>query len=411
MEWQRFDTECGAPLWFLSIPHLEHIVVAVLVNSGFRDERRPEEEQFAHLVEHYVHRGGTRCHTTFSELTTHVEDVGGEIDAATMEEMTLFFHKIHWEEVARSVHILSDSLCSPAFLEDALRIQVDIIQHELEGRRDQPTVLLFDEWQMRRLVGHPLAQIDSARAAKSLRSASRAGFLDFFERHYYPENFTYIAIGRGDPGELLDLLNQNFASRRRRNKNVRPSVPPPPLKETRFVLSRNVDKAYVVSGSIGGGANDQDTTALKLFSFMISAGLASPLFQEVREKHAYCYSIEALLDENSDVSYFFVAMDALPETYGQALELSFAIIQREKRNEALLGRAKKMLKGKLSIVSDTEEMLDRAAKEIALYGAPRSSGEMAAVFNAVTIDDVTRAVDRYLRPEQFYTGLVLPKKS
>ena len=144
---------------------------------------------------------------------------------------------------------------------------------------------------------------------------------------------------------------------------------------------------------------------------MISGGMSFPFFEEIREKRGYCYSVSAYLVEYTDLGYFVVTMETSPATYKDALALAFDIMHREKRNAELLERAKGSIRGGFKRISDTGQRLDRAAKDIMLWGAPRTPAEMIAAFDAVTIQDIEVAVDRYLRPEQFYTGIVLPKKS
>lgn len=332
------------------------------------------------------------------------------MNALTTEEITLFFHTVPSDAIERSIRILGESLCSPLFPEKEIPIQKKIVIHELKTDEDNPYDFLADRWRRRRMKGHPLSQTEGGLVS-SIRRFTREHLLGFTKRFSDPGYFNFIAIGEGDPAEVRDLINKHFSFNAGDPHDDRSHPPIPPTPQITSVFHRDVQEAYIFSGAVAGGPNDPNTRPLQLFSFMISGGMSFPFFEEIREERGYCYSVSAYPVEYTDLSYFTITMETSPATHRDALALAFDIMHREKRNEALLERAKGAIRGGFKRISDTGQRLDRAAKDIMLRGAPRTPAEMIADFDAVTIQDVERAVDKYLRPEQFYTAVLLPKKS
>ena len=73
-----------------TMPHLESVTLGVWIKSGSRNER-DDEHGIAHLLEHMAFKGtGSR---TARQIATDIEDVGGEINAATSVETTTRFKR------------------------------------------------------------------------------------------------------------------------------------------------------------------------------------------------------------------------------------------------------------------------------------------------------------------------------
>ena len=142
---------------------------------------------------------------------------------------------------------------------------------------------------------------------------------------------------------------------------------------------------------------------------MIDGGMSFPLFLEIREKYGFCYSIYSEIEQKTDVTFFGIGMTTLPSNYENALDLALKIIVREKRNQKLLKRAKALIKGNYSLIDNTMGILSGAARRVSIIGVPLSFEESIKRFEEVAIDEVTEIVDKYLKPENFYTGILLPK--
>lgn len=58
-----------------------------------------------------------------------------------------------------------------------------------------------------------------------------------------------------------------------------------------------------------GGANTRNVSVLRLFSYMIDSGTASPLLQTIREREGLVYDIETRVDPKTDISLFIIATE------------------------------------------------------------------------------------------------------
>lgn len=408
MDWQKFNTESGAPLWFLSLPHTKNTSIGVLTNVGSRDEKWPKEAGLAHALEHMFFQGSTVSLKTQKAISTYTEDVGGVDNAFTDDEETFYFHKIDTGEIARSIKVLGESLFYPRFQKNIIPTQMKIVLQEMADRNDFPNSYLGENWVKKRMAGHPLSQI-TIGLKEAVENFKQEDFFRFAKKYYHPKNFTYLAVGSVDPIKLVDLINIHFPKTQNKEKHERRfcAIPCKPTKK--LMLYKEIEQAHIFSGSIFPAVTEKETHALGLFQRMISGGMSFPFFLEIREKYGFCYGVYSRIEQRSDVTFFEIGMTTLPLNYEKALDLALKIIVREKRNEKLLKRAKMLTKGNCSLIDDTMNILIEAANRVSIRGRPLSYEEIIRRYEKVTIDEVAEVVDKYLKPENFYTGVLLPK--
>ena len=90
-----------------TLPSVESVALGVWVKSGARNER-DDEHGMAHLLEHMAFKG-TSSRTAF-QIASQIENVGGEINAATSVETTSFYARVLADDVPLAVDILADIL-------------------------------------------------------------------------------------------------------------------------------------------------------------------------------------------------------------------------------------------------------------------------------------------------------------
>ncbi|TIU65660.1 MAG: insulinase family protein, partial [Mesorhizobium sp.] len=107
-----------------TLPSLESVALGAWVKSGARNER-DEEHGMAHLLEHMAFKG-TKRRTAF-EIASEIENVGGEINAATSVETTSYYARVLSDDVPLAVDILADILQESEFDPEELEREQHVI--------------------------------------------------------------------------------------------------------------------------------------------------------------------------------------------------------------------------------------------------------------------------------------------
>src|SRR3954470_13912471 len=121
---------------------LETAAVGLYADAGARHEPA-RLNGIAHLFEHMVFKGaGGRSAREISET---IEDVGGELNAATDRDGTSFSASVMAEHVPLGVEMIADLVQRPLFAAADLEREKEVVLQELGEARDTPSDIIFDD--------------------------------------------------------------------------------------------------------------------------------------------------------------------------------------------------------------------------------------------------------------------------
>ncbi|MDB5542165.1 MAG: insulinase family protein, partial [Devosia sp.] len=126
------------------MPHLESASLGIWVKAGSRSETAAEHG-ISHMLEHMAFKG-TETRDAL-EIASTIENVGGDLNAATSVEHTGYFARVLKEDVALAADILSDILQNSQFEQHELDREQQVIVQEIGAARDNPDDHVFDLFQ------------------------------------------------------------------------------------------------------------------------------------------------------------------------------------------------------------------------------------------------------------------------
>lgn len=411
LNFEKLVTKTGAPLYVMPMPHANTVAAGALVRIGTRDEDWPKEAGLAHALEHMVYLGGTKEFPTSKELTGYIEEVGGYSNAWTTKEATFFYAQIPSQHKERAVHILGETLTNSIFPAEKIRTEMKNIVEEIRRSNDDADHFLYD-LAMKFLYGdHPLGR-KTLGTIESVSSFTQTDFERFKKRYYHPGNYAFVCAGDITSKEALRLFERYFPETesvaQAPHKRTNQSMQDPGTRM--YAYKKQLDQVHLVLVAPIGKREDRASEALEIYRSMIDGGASFPLFQEVRDKRGLCYDIGAEVDKNSDIGNFAIGIGTDPVRYAEAIRESLAVVQANKSDEQLLRRAQDLILGRLALrYESTGNIINIAANDILDNDAPFGYEQLAERIKNITIQDITEAVDAYLKPEQFRTVLLIPE--
>ena len=114
------------------------------INAGTRNEE-PGEEGLAHFCEHVTFKGTERRKAW--HILNCLESVGGDLNAYTNKEGTVYYSAILKEHIARAVDLLSDIVFHSVYPQAEIDKEVEVICDEIESYNDSPAELIYDEFE------------------------------------------------------------------------------------------------------------------------------------------------------------------------------------------------------------------------------------------------------------------------
>lgn len=281
------------------MPGIETAAVGLYADTGSRFETA-RLNGIAHLFEHMVFKGaGGRSAREISEA---IEDVGGDLNAATDRDSTSFTASVMAEHLPLGVELISDLILRPHFNADELEREKLVVLQELGEARDTPNDMIFEDLQAAAFADQPLGR--SILGAEESIETIEVDDLHFWrDSQYRGGALTLVAAGKVDHDRLVELAERHFEAL---PAGAAASPEPATFTGGDRVGRTASDQAHLALGFGGPGQPDPDYYAARLFSDAVGGGMSSRLFQEVREEKGLAYTVYAMLMPWRDCGLFAV---------------------------------------------------------------------------------------------------------
>ena len=374
-----------------TLPSLESVALGVWVKSGARDER-DEEHGMAHLLEHMAFKG-TKSRSAF-QIASEIENVGGEINAATSVETTSFYARVLSADAPLAVDILADILQDSTFDPDELAREQHVILQEIGAAHDTPDDIVFDRFSETAFRNQALGRsiLGTPETVKSFTSAQLHNYLG---REYGADKMVVVATGDVDHDKFVRDVERRLGGFRAASDST-------PFEVARysggeFRETRDLMDAQLVLGFEGRAYHVRDFYCSLVLSMILGGGMSSRLFQEIREKRGLCYSIYAFHWGFSDTGVFGVHAATGESDVRKLVPLIVDELQRaaEHISQEELDRARAQYRA--GLIMSAESVASRAsqiARQLMLFGRPIPKEELMERLGALTVDRVTDLAGR-----------------
>ena len=412
-------------LRIIHLPSAQPVVYCgYAVGAGTRDEELGREEGMAHFCEHITFKGTER--RSSMQILGHLESVGGDLNAFTNKEETVYHAAVLKENIDRAVDLLTDIVFHSTYPQAEIDKEVEVIVDEIESYNDSPAELVYDLFENAVFGGHPLGH-NILGTAEKLRRYTTADALRFTRRYYRPENSVFFAYGDVDFRKLVRLLE-------RANANVAAvSLPPqqqalcdesaecggndtaaavlPPYVAQHIEHHMDTHLAHVMLGTRAYDVHDERRIALYLLNNILGGpGMTARLNVSLRERNALVYTVESMAQSYSDTGLWAVYFGCDPKNVKRCLRLirrELDKVMQRPLSDAQLRAAKRQIRGQIGIACDSRESfaLD-FAKSYLHYGWKKDVTALCERIDALTAADLQR-VAQDLFAEERLTMLVI----
>jgi predicted Zn-dependent peptidase len=384
------------------------VTVGAWVGSGARDERDGEWGA-SHFLEHLLFKG--TAERSARDIAEAVESVGGEMNAFTAHEQTVFYVRVPDSELPLAIEILGDVLWRPAFRADDIEAERQVILEEIGMRDDTPDDLVHDVFATALFPGHPLGR-EVLGSETSIIEMPRERIVNYHGRHYQPQHTVLAAAGNLGHDEVVELINRSFPTQGESvpARELDHFAPPQPV----VVVQRETEQAHLVLGMRAIASLDEDRYALTVLNQAFGGGMSSRLFQEVREERGLAYSVYSYRAAYAESGFLAVYAGTAPARLDETLDVIQAELKRLVDDGGLpareLASAKGHLVGSLSMSLETSSSrMRRLGHSELVEGEIPDLDEVVARVEAVTDDDIARVIDRVLRDPACTLAVVGPR--
>ena len=391
------------------------------INAGTRNEE-PGEEGLAHFCEHVTFKGTERRKAW--HILNSLESVGGDLNAYTNKEGTVYYSAILKEHIARAVDLLTDIVFHSVYPQAEIDKEVEVICDEIESYNDSPAELIYDEFENIIFKGSPLGH-NILGTAEQVRSFKTEDALRFTRKLYRPDNAIFFAYGDIDFKKLVRLLKKSFLSEERRVKSEKFNSPEAQaqfnIQHSTFntqhsfegqtiVMQKNTHQAHVMIGTRAYDVNDDRRMPLYLLNNMLGGpGMNAKLNLALREHNGLVYTVESTMVSYGDTGTWSIYFGCDEHDVKRCLRLvrkELDKFMQKPLSEAQLKAAKKQIKGQVGVACDNREnfALD-FGKSFLHYGWEKNVDRLYEQVDEITAEQI-QAVAQELFDKDRLTTLI-----
>ena len=400
------------------------------INAGTRNEE-PGEEGLAHFCEHVTFKGTERRKAW--HILNCLESVGGDLNAYTNKEGTVYYSAILKEHIARAVDLLSDIVFHSVYPQAEIDKEVEVICDEIESYNDSPAELIYDEFENILFKGSPLGH-NILGTAEQVRSFTTEDALRFTRKLYRPDNAIFFAYGDIDFKKLVKLVgraladddsgklaeedchadfaddadfsggtgfagDENSITTEKSVSSVKsvgpknyPSVGEEIAGQT-IVMQKNTHQAHVMIGTRAYDVNDDRRMPLYLLNNILGGpGMNAKLNLALREHNGLVYTVESTMVAYGDTGTWSIYFGCDEHDIKRCLRLVRKELDRmmeKPLSDSQLKAAKKQIKGQIGVACDNREnfALD-FGKSFLHYGWEKNVDCLYEQVEAITIQQI-----------------------
>ncbi len=386
------------------------------INAGTRNEE-PGEEGLAHFCEHVTFKGTERRKAW--HILNCLESVGGDLNAYTNKEGTVYYSAILKEHIARAVDLLSDIVFHSVYPQAEIDKEVEVICDEIESYNDSPAELIYDEFENILFKGSPLGH-NILGTAEQVRAFKTEDALRFTRKLYRPDNAIFFAYGDIDFKKLVKLIQkalgecpkgrelacsadcksaetpteERIAEETPTEERIAEETPTKeriaeetPTGETpteemeagdanhkvqsskfniqskvagqTIVMQKNTHQAHVMIGTRAYDVNDDRRMPLYLLNNMLGGpGMNAKLNLALREHNGLVYTVESTMVAYGDTGTWSIYFGCDEHDVKRCLRLvrkELDKFMQKPLSDAQLKAAKKQIKGQIGVACDNRE--------------------------------------------------------
>ena len=376
------------------------------INAGTRNEE-PGEEGLAHFCEHVTFKGTERRKAW--HILNCLESVGGDLNAYTNKEGTVYYSAILKEHIARAVDLLSDIVFHSVYPQAEIDKEVEVICDEIESYNDSPAELIYDEFENILFKGSPLGH-NILGTAEQVRSFKTEDALRFTRKLYRPDNAIFFAYGDIDFKKLVKLIQkalgecpkgrelacsadcksaetpteERIAEKTPTKERITEETPTgeTPTEEMEagdanhkvqsskfnvqskvagqtIVMQKNTHQAHVMIGTQAYDVNDDRRMPLYLLNNMLGGpGMNAKLNLALREHNGLVYTVESTMVSYGDTGTWSIYFGCDEHDVKRCLRLvrkELDKFMQKPLSDAQLKAAKKQIKGQIGVACDNRE--------------------------------------------------------
>lgn len=370
------------------------------------------EAGITHFIEHMIFKGTEKYRP--GEVARKIESLGGEINAFTSFDYTVYQLVIESNFLESGADILSDAVLRPSFDSSEIEREKKVILEEIRMRKDKPGVRLLEEVMAEAYTGSPYKR-PVIGYVETISKLTRDSLLTFVKKYYVPSNVAVVIVGDVKTSACLALIERKFSQIQGVESQTIPFLEAESDHIRTRIINDDIEQLRMAVCFPIPGFSHPDTPALDVLACIMGGGESSRLYQKMRAEKTLAHDISASAFTPRGSGLFTVEVILSPEQSHETLVTALKEFHRLKYENV---RPDELARAKLNIESEfiySLEKVEGQARKIGYFeimaGDFREQSNYLRKVSGVTAQDIREVAKRYFQSRQMIVGLICPSKA
>lgn len=409
MEYEKTQLANGIRIVTSRMPHVRSATVIIYVRVGSRYESACLAG-ISHFLEHMLFKGTERRPDPVL-ISEAIEGVGGIMNASTGRESTDYWVKVPSAHLGLAFDVLADMLRHSLFDPVELEKERHVIVEEIHGIRDTPDDYVHDLVDQALWNGHPLGR-PIIGSEETVEAITRDELIAYLHEHYRADRLVIAAAGDLVHEQVVELVEQYFGDL----KPGSPGDPHPARLDDAHpsvqLLGRPTEQAHLCLAWPALPYTDERRFVQGMLDAVLSSGMSSRLFKEIRERQGLAYEVYGYLREYADVGQGVVYTGTDVERAERALRAvrnELEKLVREPVPTEELERMKELRVGRIVMgLEDSRAVASWIGGQELVFGEVLTPEEVIARIRAVTSEEIQALAQELFHPDRFALAVIGP---
>jgi predicted Zn-dependent peptidase len=405
-EFHKTKLNQGLRVLFERHPGTRGLSIGIWVPSGTRHEPQGQTG-IAHFIEHLVFKGTN--HRTAFEIAKSLEEVGGELNAYTTREYTVFHAYVLKQDWERALDVLSDLVLNMKISQKDFKLEKSVVQQEIAMSEDNLEDLIYDLYLDQAYRQNPLGR-PILGYAETIEALTMKDVQTFYRQHYQPSRMILSLAGDVDLDPILKACQKKFpATKLKTSLPGNLKVEKPKHQPIRLCIDRPSEHIYLLAGIPTVSFRHKFRFEAFVVNALLGGGMTSRLYQKVREQMGLVYSIHSSLNTFVDEGIIFIQASCEPKSLPKVLKLvqqEILEIQKKGISKKELAFYKRQIIGSLVLGGeDVENRMTSLASNEMVFEKYMPVEEVIRQIENITVESLRQYLDQHLNLSE--SGLFL----
>lgn len=383
-------------------PEIETVSLGIWINTGSACENK-DINGISHFVEHMVFKG-TKSRNAL-QISEDIENVGGQTNAYTSREFTVFYAKMLKNDVELAIDVLSELVTAPTFDAAEMAKEKEVVVQEIKQTNDDPSDIVFDYFQNTAFADQALG-MSILGPAEKVRSFDADKLREYMSHNYAAENIVVAAVGNLKHDNFVKMVEQRMGGLQPHTNFVQDKQL---YTGGQFIKTRDIEQAQVLLGFKGVEYHHPLYYPVHILSTILGGSMSSRLFQEIREKRGLVYSVYSFTNTHTQSGLFGIYAGLNQEEIKNYLPVvadEVKKIRSEYVSDKELNRVKVQMKaGMLMALESSSSTAEVVARQQLIHNRFIPVSEIVEKIDCITKEDVLKAAQLIFNGKLTYTLL------